>query len=310
MGIKHFIWYEKHRPKKLGQMILPKAHKKRLADYIDNGDIPHLLFHGPQGSGKTTLAQILIDKLPCQALGLNASSKDRGIKVMKENVTEFARSMPLPGQMKVVFLDEADGLTPEAQRSLKGTIERYAKTCRFIFTANSPDRIISEIRSRLIAYEFKTFSRKKLFKYLEKILAKEKVEYEKADVQTVIDRFFPDIRSVVNNLQACVVGGELDPSFITATSVDLDKLTELLLDGRIRIIREMLIGVTDFTFVYRHLFNVVVPAHIGKTEKSDAAITIAEYMFRDRSVIDREINFSACCLELMGFIGCKIYFRS
>ena len=134
--MKKFIWYEKHRPKSLKELTLPKEYRKAFRQYIKQENVPHLLLAGPQGSGKTTLAYIFMDNIPCTRMVLNASSKDRGIETIKTRVKQFASSMPQKGKIKIILLDEADALTHDAQMALRNTIESHSDTCRFILTAN------------------------------------------------------------------------------------------------------------------------------------------------------------------------------
>ena len=132
-----FLWAEKYRPRTLNNMVLETPVRAALESYIAQQDIPHLLFYGSAGGGKTTIAKILMDSIPCSTLVLNASGKDRGIETMRKDVVDFCRAMPPRGiKLKIVFLDEADGIPPQSQESLKNTMETFSDTCRFILTAH------------------------------------------------------------------------------------------------------------------------------------------------------------------------------
>lgn len=306
MDTDNFIWYEKYRPTTLKEMVLPKDNKQKFRAYIEAQDLPHLLFFGPAGSGKTTLANILMDNIPCQRLVLNASSADRGIGTIKDTVKKFAASQPPKGKKKIVFFDEADNLTPDAQNALKNTIETYSKTCRFIFTANNVDRIIREIQSRPLKFKFDKFPKKKLIVYLKRILDTEKVKYEESDVESVVKKLYPDIRSIVNSLQSMCGNGKLDirsGQLVSMSPLVLKKLVEA---GNIRSIRKELAGTTDFVWLYKYLFDSFL--FEIKKEQADVALCIAEYLYKDNTVADREINFTACLIEIMAILGIKMGF--
>jgi replication factor C small subunit len=287
-------------------MVLPTGNRECFDGYIEVGDIPHLLFHGPPGSGKTTLAQIIIECIPSQDLTLNASSEDRGIGTVKGKVKNFAASQPVEGLLKIVFLDEADAMTPDAQRALRNMMETYSGSCRFILTANYIDRIIPAIRSRCTCYEFSSFPQRSLFRHLSDILKKEKVRFTSNDLQTLIDSFYPDVRSIVNNMQSASMGGALDLKLLSKAALDPEALLNLMGGGEVRKLREFWAGTVDFTWHYRLLFNDFVLSM--KDRQSAAVEVIAEYMYRDATVADREINFTACCVALMVLNGTKLQF--
>ena len=305
-GIRNTIWYERHRPKSIADMVLSEQYAKSFASYIENGEIPHLLFFGPAGSGKTTTAFILLDALNCSRLVLNASSKDRNIETMRGKVKTFASSLSLNGQPKVVFMDEADGMLGDAQRALKNTIEAYSAQCRFIFTCNDIDRIDPAIKSRCIKYEFTAFPQGQLIDQLGVILKKESVSYAQEDIEKIIGQFYPDIRSIVNTLQACSIGGKLDPAVVSKTAVDPNQALDLILDGEVGKLRVLLSGITDFNFLYKFLFDVLLTVDdLSSEEKKETVALLGEHLFRDASVANREINFIDCVIKLMGVLNCK-----
>lgn len=306
MSLVDFIWYERHRPSSLGDMVLLRDYREVFDSYLENRDIPHLLFYGPPGSGKTTLAQILIEGLRSQKLVLNASSEDRGIKTIRGKVKQFAMSKAIRGTLKIIFLDEADALTVDAQRALRNTMETYSGGCRFILTANFLDRILEPIRSRCTVFAFTKYPKKRLLRYLIKILGKEKVIYDLEDVMVVVERFYPDIRTIVNNLQAGSVQGTFKLDQCLTTGVDPEGVGKLIIQGKLRELRGMWVGATDFLWLYKYLFDVFVPSM--SDERPEGARIVAEYLYRDSSVADREINIAACCAELMVLLGKEVVF--
>jgi len=305
--LKNYIWFERYRPKELSDIVLPKAHREIFEQYIEDQSIPHILLYGPAGAGKTTLAHILIDKIKCHSMVLNAGSKDRGIETIKGKVKEFAASMPIKGHLKIIFMDEADGLTPDAQVALKNTMETYSSTCRFIFTANAFDKIKREIKSRCTTFAFEQYPIKRLKNRLEEILSSEKKKADAEDIEELIKKFYPDIRSIINSLQAGCMGSKFDMKLTATASVNTEALVNDIMTGRISFLRKTWAGLNEFTWLYRILFDELLET-VEPEKRAAIAIIIAEYMYRDVSVMDREINMTACCLDVMGELGCKIAF--
>ncbi len=304
MTLKNYIWYEKYRPHSLKEMVL--AQRDVFETYLEEKDIPHLLFHGPPGSGKTTLALILIERLKAQKLILNASSEDRGIATIKGTVKQFAMSKSLGGKIKIIFLDEADALTPDAQKALRNTMETYSNNCRFILTANYLDKIIEPIRSRCTSFAFTKYPKKKLLRLLMGILDKEKVTYDLEDVEVLVTRLYPDIRTIINNLQAGSISGIFTLDQCLTAKIDPKRIGKFIQQGELRGLRELWAGMTDFLWLYKYLFDVFVP-NMSK-EREEGARIVGEYLYRDSTVVDREINVSACCIELMVLLDKEVIF--
>ena len=306
MALDNFIWYEKYRPKSIEEMVMPPATRVAMEKFLEQREIPHLLLHGPAGSGKTTIAQVLTENIPCSVLGLNASSGDRGVETMKTKVKQFAASAPMPGkELKVVFLDEADGLTLDAQKSLRNTIETYQASCRFLFTCNHLDKMHSALISRCMCFEFSQFPMADMKKHACGILRKEGIRFDRSAVGQLVERFYPDFRTILNTLHLGSLSGQFDSSSIVALNIDIGQVIALLLDGKVGGLRRYWAGVSDFTFIYKGLFDEMVPL-IAEQDGGQAAavvITLANYLCKDSTIPDRELNFTACCLELMRQMG-------
>ena len=309
--MKKFIWYEKHRPKSLKDMTLPKEYRKAFRTYIKQLNIPHLLLAGPQGSGKTTLAYIFMDNVPCTRMVLNASSKDRGIDTIKNKVKTFASSQPDKGKIKIILFDEADALTQDAQMALRNTIEAYSDTCRFILTANYPDKIIPALHSRCTKYLFNQLPKKRLLPILMNILELEGIDDVDEDkVQPIIDRHFPDIRTIINELQGACITGDFNPDHSSTLKIDFSHLALSLSNGELKKVREAIAGTIDYVWLYKALYEEFVSEYCKTSDdKAEVSIIIGKYLAQDSTIPDRGINFDCCVLEIMTVIGAKIKFE-
>lgn len=304
--IDNFIWYEKYRPATIKALSLTPHHKEAFESYVEKKNIPHLLLEGLQGSGKTTVAQILMDLIPCTRLELNASSKERGVDTVKGLIKEFAASQPRKGQIKIILLDEADGLTSEALMALKGTMEKYSSSCRFILTCNSVDKIIAPIQSRCTRFKFERFPEDKVFILCKRILGKEGVTvHNEDDIKEIVHKFYPDIRLVINNLQLASISGALDLKALVSLKVDPSKIGAFILKGHVFSLREYVANITDFTFAYRWLYDTFVAKNGNDPQKGEIVMIISEALSVDRQVPDREINFISCCLGIMQVLDIK-----
>lgn len=314
--MKDKIWYEKHRPKKLNQLALDDKTRDLLESYMDDGEIPHLMLHGPAGSGKTTIAMILIRALASARLLLNASSDDRGIATVKTKVKQFAAAKTMQkNKVNIVLFDEADGLTPDSQMALKNTIETFHKNCRFIFTCNEIDKVIEPIKSRCVMLRFETPPVKAVVKHCRRILKKESIKFVAKNIRKVVERYYPDIRSIINNLQACSITGKLLPDNYL-DRFDPNLFLTYLNGGLLFAIRGVYSDVQDFTRLYRALKNMILTDEdkcaidLPEETRPEALLIVAEYLYKDRTIADRELNFTACIVELMNLMQLKVDFKT
>jgi len=223
------LWVEKYRPTTLEEYVGNETIKNKIADYLKQGSIQNLLFYGVAGTGKTTLAKLIAKNLNCDLLYINASD-ERGIDTIRDKIIPFASSMSF-NDVKIVILDEADYITPQAQATLRNTIEACSATTRFIFTCNYLERIISPLQSRCQTFEITPPSKGDVLDTLKNILANEGIEANESIAMKVIDTHYPDIRKIINTIQGSIVEGQIK---IDDNSLKNSQLGGLVVDALIR----------------------------------------------------------------------------
>lgn len=306
MKVSHYddLWVEKYRPSCLQEILLSEEIKSYFESITD--DIPNILFHGNAGTGKTTLAKVLVkDILKCQYLYINASDEN-GIDTIRNKVTSFAQVRSFDGQKKVIILDEFCGMTVDAQRILRNVMEEYHDTTRFILTANYLSKIIEPIKSRCILIELKT-KFEDILKRCISILIKEKIEItdeEKKKINSFVTSRYPDIRRIINDLQRFSITGTLKILETDKIHDFAKSLYEKILNKEsvIEIRKYVIESETEFNNNYqtllKSLFEVFYQSNLSENIKKLSLLDIGEHMYKDNFVLDHEINFYCCLFSL------------
>jgi len=299
----NILWVKKYRPETLENYIGNNNLKIKLEQFIKNQDIPHLLFCGTAGTGKTTAAKILIKNIECDYLFINASDEN-SVDTIRNKIKNFAATMSFK-PMKIIVLDEADFITPQAQAALRNLMEVFSKNTRFILTCNYVERIIDPLISRSQVFKLTPPSKKEVAVHVMKILDTEGVSYEKGTLAALVTSYYPDIRRILNNSQLQTTGGKLELNVDEIIAGDyklqvLDALaSNLPLKDKVNSVRQIVAdsNVKDFTELYRLLFDKV--QDYAPTKVPQGILAIAEGQYRDSFVVDKEINFVATLYNIL-----------
>ena len=301
-GLNHSLWVERYRPSDLNTYIGNEHLKSKVSIYLESEDVPHLLLYGVAGTGKTTLAKIIVNNIDCDCLYINASDENN-VDNVRTKIKNFASSIGFRS-LKVVILDEADFLTPNAQAALRNLMETFSKHCRFILTCNYVERIIDPIQSRCQPYKIVPPSRKEVALQLKNIFETENVTFKLDDLALIVNAGYPDIRRVINSAQRQVVDDKLkiDVSSVIQSNYKI-QLLEMLGDGsKFNDIRKLIAdnSVSDYAELYRLLYDEVDNYSNGKV--AECILAIAEGEFNDVNVVDKEICFMSTLIKIMRII--------
>ena len=305
--MSEFLWVEKYRPKTVAECILPDRIKAVFQSYVDAQSVPNLMLTGSAGVGKTTVALAMCEQIGLNYLFIN-SSEERGIDMLRTKIKGYASTISLTGGRKVIILDEADYLTPEAQAGLRGAIEEFSDNCTFIFTCNFKSRLIDALHSRCSVIDFALKADEKprmasqLFTKASTILNQESVEYDKQVLIKIVEKFFPDYRRTLNELQRYCSSGTLDAGTLTQVS-DVRKISDLvgyLKEGNFAEMRKWVVVNSDieparvYRKIYDSLYEFFKPESIPQ-----AVVILSKYQYQSAFVADQEINLVACLTEIM-----------
>lgn len=302
------LWVQRYSPKTIDEIVLSIENKDFFSKI--NEDTPHLLLYGNAGTGKTSLAKILVkDVLKCQYLYINASDEN-GIDTIRNKVTSFSQTCSFDGKKKVIILDEFCGTTPEAQRTLKGVMEEYASTTRFILTANHINRIIEPIQSRCLMFNIVPSLDGTINRCFDILKAENVFINNKNDLIDYIKNNFPDIRRIVNDLQMFSLDGTLEIKNKNKIKNYAQNISDMLIHRKVNIldIRKFVIEeeknfAADYQSLLKELFDIVYSSELPEDKKKGMLLDLGEYMYKDNFVVDHEINFFCCILNLNKFIS-------
>ena len=297
--MSHSLWVEKYRPKDLSTYVGNEHLKEKVKAYLESEDVPHLLLYGKAGTGKTTLAKIVVNNIDCDYMYINASDENK-VDDVRNKIKTFASSVGFKS-LKVIILDECDYLTPNAQAALRNLMETFSKHCRFILTCNYVERIIDPIQSRCQSYKVVPPSKKEVAQQMVNILTQENCQFELDDIALIVNAGYPDIRRVINSAQRQIVDGKLkiDTSSVIQNNYKLQLLEMLSSGAKLNDIRQLIAdnSISDYSELYRLLYDEV--DNYGKGKQAECIMNIAEAQYQDVHVVDKEINFMSLIIRLL-----------
>ena len=302
----HSLWVEKYRPNKLDDYVGNEHLKTKVAGYIETGDVPHLLLYGKAGTGKTTLAKLIVKSIDCDYMIINASDEN-GVDTLREKIKNFASSMGFK-PYKIMILDEADYLTGPGQAILRNLMETFSGHCRFILTCNYVEKIIEPVQSRCQTFQIIPPTKKDVAVQVSKILKNEEIEFDVKDLVPIIDAAYPDIRKILNNCQLNSNKGKLMVDVQNLLDNDYKaKIVEILSSkddkrNKYMKLRQTIIDskVTDFTDLYTTLYNKV--EEYGGENTSNVILLLGDGVNKSATAIDKEIIAAATLIQILNII--------
>ena len=309
-----YLWVEKYRPNKIKDCILTEELKDTFSKFVDQGEIPNLLLSGTAGTGKTTVARALCEEIGADYIIINGSDEGRQIDTLRNKIKNFASTVSLTEESnhKVVIVDEADYMNADSvQPALRNFIETFYNNCRFIFTCNYKNKILPALHSRCTVVDFRITNGQKvktataLLKRLGKILKDEEIEFDKKVLAELIQKYYPDFRRTINELQRYSVRGKIDSGILfNLSEANHKELITVLKEKRFNDMRKWVVQNLDkepsslFSGIYNVLYQYLNPQSIPQ-----AVLIIAGYQYKAAFVADQEINTVACLTEIMA--NCK-----
>jgi DNA polymerase III delta prime subunit len=301
------LWSQKYRPQRISETILPEKTKTTFQKFVDDKNIPNLLLSGSPGTGKTTAAVAMLKELDCDYILINGSLNG-GIDTLRHEIANFASSISFTGGRKYVIIDEADYLTQNTQAGMRSFSEEFSKNCGFIFTCNFKDRIIAPLQSRFSLVDFSISKSEKpkiaaqFFKRMLKILDEQGIEYEKPVVVKVVEKYFPDFRRILNELQNYSASGKIDEGiFVNFKEESINQLFDFLKEKNFTETRKWVAANTDQNIadLYRRLFDAALEK-VSMNEIPMFVVLLGKYQYQHSLVPDQELNLVAGLTEIMG----------
>ena len=304
-----FLWVEKYRPKKIEHCILPSNVKETFTSFVKQGEIPNLLLSGTAGVGKTTIAKALCNELGADFYVINGSDEGRFLDTVRNQAKTFAATVSLTSESrhKILIIDEADNTTPDVQLLLRASIEEFQKNCRFIFTCNFKNKIIEPLHSRTTVIDFNVRGKtkqelaSKFFERCRGILVAEDIQYTDSVVAQVVQKYFPDFRRTLNELQRYASTGKIDTGILaTLGDAKIDPLVASLKNKKFNDVKKWVQQNIDNDpiSIMRKLYDSL-PTTVDSPSVAAAVLIIAEYQYKAAFVVDQEINLLACLTQIM-----------
>ena len=308
-----FLWVEKYRPKTVDDCILPSELKKSFSEFVKDKHIPNLILSGSAGTGKTTIAKAMVEEIGSTWMLINGS-EESGIDVLRTKIKNFASTVSLEGGRKYIILDEADYLNPQStQPALRGFMEEFHKNCGFILTCNYKNRLIEPLQSRCsnIDFTIRNGERVKLaesfFKRVQDILGQEQIKFEPKAIAELINKYFPDWRRCLNELQRYSTSGQIDPGIlVNLSSENIKELVSFMKAKEFTNVRKWIVNNLDNdpSRIFRTIYNSLYD-NLDHSTIPHAVVIIADYQYKSAFVADQEINMLACMTELMSQVKFK-----
>jgi replication factor C small subunit len=308
MQIKDFLFVDKYAPQKVEECILPEEIKNTFINYKDKNRIPNLILYGTSGIGKTSAILALAKELKMDFMKVNGSNEGRSIDTVRNKINSYASTISLSSTgKKILLIDEADNLTFDAQKALLGIIEETQKNCVYVFTCNYVNKLLPAIHSRASSIQFKipTNERPKLaaefFQRLMFILESEGISYEKKILIELVQKYFPDFRRTLHELQRYTSSGELEINALSANiNSNIMQLLSNMKDCNFKEVRKWsaLNSNDDMSMIFRQLYDEFPKVLVPNTLPS-SIILLAEYQFKSNFSVDQEINLVACLTQIM-----------